>query len=145
METIIDKIRDFRCVKLMNGNNLYNFIVNIYRRNENYIPQKGIFFNKQIGCPDDILYERSEQFYGKHNNMIEYKVFGIDKRLKSAMLLAACNPMCAKAKYIIFSANNCGLGYKYGNSTIGVFENIQKDVDPNLHIEYDLFSTYEKR
>ena len=55
------------------------------------------------------------------------------------MMQASMNPLAAKAKYIIFICN--GLGGKYNNSIIGVFENFHTDVDPNMRIEYELYNT----
>ncbi len=122
--------------------NLYNFIPTIHKTGD--IPQKGLYFNKEIGCADDMVYQTSQEFNSDQNkNTVEYKALGFQERLQNAMMTAARNPLCANAKYIIFTAN--GLGYKYGNSTIGVFENTHKDADPNMRIEYEIYSTSDKK
>jgi hypothetical protein len=54
------------------------------------------------------------------------------------MMQSAKNPLSAKAKYIVFTCNL--LGIKYGNPIIGVFENIHKDADPNVRIEYEIYN-----
>lgn len=69
---------------------------------------------------------------------MEYRALGFSERLKEVMMQSAKNPLCAKAKYIVFTCN--GLGYKYGNSIIGVFENDHPDADPNMRIEYEIYS-----
>lgn len=59
------------------------------------------------------------------------------------MMQASSNPMSAKAKYIVFTSN--GLGYKYNNPIIGVFENIHHDADPNMRIEYEIYNTVNSK
>ena len=118
--------------------NEYNFIPTIHKTND--IPQKGLYFNKEIGCADDMVYQTLQEFNSKETkNFMEYHALGFKDRLQNAMMTATRNPLCANAKYIIFTSN--GLGYKYGNSTIGVFENTHKNADPNMRIEYEIYST----
>ena len=121
--------------------NEYKFIPTIHKTSE--IPQSGLYFNKQIYCADDMVYQTSREFNDHNNkNTVEYKALGFLDRLKQMMMQASMNPLSAKAKYIIFTCN--GLGVKYNNSIIGVFENSHFDADPNMRIEYELYSTIEK-
>jgi len=67
------------------------------------------------------------------------RALGFSDRLKGVMMQSSNNPLCAKAKYIIFTCNS--LGVKYGDSIIGVFENEHPYVDPNMRIEYEIYTT----
>jgi hypothetical protein len=121
--------------------NEYKFIPTIHKTSE--IPQSGLYFNKEIYCADDMVYQTIREFNDQRNkNIVEYKALGFQDRLKQMMMQASMNPLAAKAKYIIFTCN--GLGAKYNNSIIGVFENSHSDVDPNMRIEYELYNTIEK-
>lgn len=118
--------------------NEYKFITTIHKTSD--IPQPGIYFNKQVGCADDITYHTTQEFNNTHNkNRVEYKALGFENRLQNAMMQASSNPISAKAKYIVFTCN--GLGYKYNNPIIGVFENTHVDADPNMRIEYEIYNT----
>lgn len=119
--------------------NTINFIPTIHKTQD--IPQNGLYFNKKVGCADDMVYHTSQEFNSKDNfkNCAEYHALGFKERLHEVMMQSAKNPLSAKAKYIVFTCN--GLGYKYGNSTIGVFENEHPDADPNMRIEYEIYTT----
>ena len=117
--------------------NEYKFIPIIHKTNN--IPQSGLYFNKQIGCADDMVYQTSQEFNRLDNkNLAEYTALDFKNRLHQVMMQSAHNPLSAKAKYIVFTCNL--LGIKYGNPTIGVFENIHKDADPNVRIEYEIYN-----
>ena len=119
--------------------NTINFIPTIHKTQD--IPQSGLYFNKKVGCADDMVYHTSQEFNSSENikNSVEYKALGFRDRLHEVMMQSAKNPLSAKAKYIIFTCNL--LGVKYGNSTIGVFENEHPDADPNMRIEYEIYTT----
>jgi hypothetical protein len=118
--------------------NEYKFITTIHKTSD--IPQSGLYFNKQIGCADDMVYQTSQEFNNPDiKNRVEYKALGFENHLQNAMMQASANPISAKAKYIVFTAN--GLGVKYNNPVIGVFENTHPDVDPNMRIEYEIYNT----
>ena len=117
--------------------NEYKFIPIIHKTTD--IPQSGLYFNKQIGCADDMVYQTSQEFNrSDNNNNVEYKALGFEDRLKQVMMQSAQNPLLAKAKYIVFTCNL--LGVKYGNPTIGVFENTHVDADQNIRIEYEIYN-----
>ena len=117
--------------------NTMKFIPIIHKTQD--IPQPGLYFNKTIGCADDITYHTTQEFNNSDNgHRVEYRALGFSDRLQEVMMQSAKNPLCAKAKYIIFTSN--GLGYKYNNSTIGVFENEHRDADPNMRIEYEIYN-----
>jgi hypothetical protein len=117
--------------------NQYKFIPIIHKTND--IPQSGLYFNKQIGCADDMVYQTLQEFNHHDNKYIaEYKALGFGDRLKQVMMNSAQNVLSAKAKYIIFTCNS--LGVKYGNPIIGIFENTHKDADPNIRIEYEIYN-----
>ena len=120
--------------------NEYKFVTTIHKTPD--VPQTGLYFNKEIGCADDMVFHTSQEFNAS-NNRVEYKALGFENRLQNAMMQASANPMSAKAKYIIFTAN--GLGYKYNNPVIGVFENTHPDVDPNMRIEYEIYKTVSEK
>jgi hypothetical protein len=119
--------------------NTINFIPTIHKTPE--APQSGLYFNKKIGCADDMVYHTSQEFNSSENikNSVEYKALGFSDRLQEVMMQSAKNPLCAKAKYIVFTSNL--LGAKYGNSIIGVFENEHANIDPNMRIEYEIYTT----
>ena len=117
--------------------NEYKFITTIHKTSD--IPQKGLYFNKKIGCADDMVYQTSQEYNNK--NRVEYKALGFENRLQNAMMQASANPISAKAKFIIFTCN--GLEFKYNNPIIGVFENTHPDVDPNMRIEYEIYHTID--
>ena len=111
--------------------NLYRFIPTLHKTEEK--PQEGLHFNHKIGCADDITY------FGVidcEKQAAEYRALGINERIKSAIMQASSNLVTAKAKYIVISS--VGLGYKYGNPNVFVFENEHSDADPNLRIEYQI-------
>ena len=122
--------------------NEYKFITTIHKTPD--VPQTGLYFNKEIGCADDMVYQTTREFNDNSNkNRVEYKALGFENRLQNAMMQASADPMSAKAKYIIFTSN--GLGYKYNNPVIGVFENTHPDVDPNMRIEYEIYKTVSEK
>jgi hypothetical protein len=122
--------------------NEYKFITTIHKTSD--IPQSGLYFNKKIGCADDMVYQTSQEFNKQdNNNIVEYKALGFHNRLQNAMMQASANPISAKAKFIVFTCN--GLGYKYNNPIIGVFENTHPDVDQNMRIEYEIYYTVDNQ
>lgn len=51
--------------------NEYKFITTIHKTSD--IPQPGIYFNKQVGCADDITYHTTQEFNNTDNkNRVEY-------------------------------------------------------------------------
>lgn len=117
--------------------NEYKFIPIIHKTND--IPQSGLYFNKQVGCADDMVYQTSQEFNLDNKNLAEYRALGFRDRLQQVMMQSAQNPLSAKAKYIVFTSY--GQGLKYGNPIMGVFENTHKDADPNIRIEYEINNT----
>ena len=103
----------------------------------NPAPSNGLYFTNQIGCADDIVLLAIREQNGK--NQVEYRALGFKNRLMQLMMEASRNPICAKAKWISFNCNLLGL--KYGNSVIGLLENVHPDADPNLQIEYEIYNT----
>ena len=110
--------------------NLYKFIPTLHKTDEK--PENGKYFNHTIGCADDIVYYASNECY---KNAAKFKALGINERIKSSMMQAA-NLVTSEAKYIIISS--VGIGQKYGNPNIAVFENEHGNVDPSLRIEYQI-------
>lgn len=103
-------------------------------------PSNGRYFTKQIGCADDIVVVCLKEFNDDNNpNRAEYRALGFNERLQQVIMEAARNPVCAKAKWISINSNL--LGAKYGNSVIGLLENIHPDADPNLQVEYEIYNT----
>lgn len=122
--------------------NEYKFIPTIHKTNE--IPQSGLYFNKEIYCADDMTYHTTREFNDYNNkNIVEYRALGFRDRLQQVMMQASANPLCEKAKYIIFTCN--AIGYKYNNSILGVFENKHQNADNNMRIEYELYSSVENK
>ena len=81
-----------------------------------------------------------KEFYSDNNpNLVEYLALGFYERLQQVIMEAARNPVCAKAKWISINSNL--LGAKYGNSVIGLLENVHPDADPNLQVEYEIYNT----
>lgn len=117
--------------------NEYKFITTIHKTSD--IQQSGLYFNKKIGCADDMVYQTSQEFNNNNKNDVEYRALGFRNHLQNAMMQASANPLSAKAKFIVFTCN--GLGHKYNNPIIGVFENTHSDVDQNMRIEYEIFNT----
>jgi len=114
------------------------FIPTLIKNNSQ--PSNGRYFTKQIGCADDIVVVATKEFYNENNkNVVEYRALGFYQRLLQVMMEAARNPICARAKWISFNSN--ALGLKYGNSVIGLLENVHPDADPNLQIEYEIYNT----
>ena len=111
--------------------NFYKFIPTLHKTDEK--PVNGKYFNHTIGCADDIVYYASKECY---KNAAEFKALGINERIKSSMMQAAENLVTTKAKYIIISS--VGIGQKYGNPNIAVFENEHENADPSLRIEYQI-------
>ena len=97
-------------------------------------PDNGKFFNYKIGCADDLVLYITKELYS--DNYVEYRALGINERLPSAIMQASSNPGTGKAKYIVISSY--GIGHKYGNPIIGVFENEHTDADPSLRVEYQI-------
>ena len=117
-----------------------NFIPTIHH--DSNPPQNGLYFKKNIGCADDIVYQTTKEFNDVNNkNLIEYRALGFKDRLNEAMMTSARNPLCADAKYIIFTCN--ALGVKYGNSIIGILENEHPNAKTELTIEYEIYNTVE--
>ena len=112
--------------------NFYNFMPTLHKTSEK--PDNGKYFNYKIGCADDLVLHALKELHGK--NYIQYKALGINERLHSAIMQASLNPVTGKAKYIVISSY--GIGRKYGNPIIGVFENEHKDAEPSLRIEYQI-------
>ena len=84
--------------------NEYKFIPIIHKTTD--IPQSGKYFNKEIGCADDIVYHSTREFNDVDNtNIVEYKALGFRDRLQNAMMDASRNILCAKSKYIVFTCN----------------------------------------
>ncbi len=107
-------------------------------------PKNGLYFKKNIGCADDIVYQTTKEFNNVNNkNLIEYRALGFKDRLEQVMMSCARNPLCAEAKYIIFTCN--ALGFKYGNSIIGILENEHPNADLGLTIEYEIYNTIENK
>ena len=107
-------------------------------------PSNGVYFTKQIDCADDIVLLAIKEFNSNDNrNLVEYRALGFHDRLREVMMTAARNPLCAKAKWISFNCN--ALGVKYGNSVIGLLENVHPDADPNLQIEYEIYNTINQK
>jgi len=106
--------------------NQIKFIPTLIKNNQP--PSNGRYFTKQIGCADDI-----------NLNHGEYRALGFNERLQQVLMESARNPVCAKAKWISINSNL--LGAKYGNSVIGLLENIHLDADPNLQVEYEIYNT----
>ena len=106
-------------------------------------PEKPLYFHKEVGCADDIVYHAIREMNGDNNkHLIEYRALGFKDRLNQVMMSAAREPMSEEAKYIIFTCN--ALGGKYKNRIIGVFENIYEKADPKLTIEYEIYNTVEE-
>jgi hypothetical protein len=104
------------------------------------VPQNPLYFSKQIGCADDMVYQATKEFNDMNNiNIAEYKALGFHDRLQEVIMQASQNPLCEKAKYIIFTCNS--FGYKYNNSILGIYENIHPNADNNLRIEYEIYTT----
>lgn len=95
----------------------------------------GLYFNKEIECADDIVYNASQISYEK--NAVEYRAMGFADRLKEAIMQSSLNPSSKFAKYIIFTT--AAMQLKYGNPIIGVLVNNHKDADPNVTLEYDIY------
>ena len=102
-------------------------------------PNNGHYFTKQIGCADDIVLVATKELNGDGKNIATYRALGFRDRLQEVMMVAARNPICAKAKWISFNCN--ALGVKYGNCVIGLLENVHPDADPNLLVEYEIYNT----
>jgi hypothetical protein len=118
--------------------NKIKFIPTLIKNNQT--PNNGRYFTKQIGCVDDIIVVCLKEFNDDNNtNRVEYRALGFNERLQQVMMEAARNPICAKAKWISINSNL--LGVKYGNSVIGLLENIHPDADPNLQVEYEIYNT----
>lgn len=114
------------------------FVPIIHKTSE--IPQEPLYFKKDIYCADDMVYQTTREFNDIHNkNVVEYRALGFTDRFKEAMMQASLNPLCAKAKYIVFTCN--ALGSKYNNPIMGVFENVHPDADDKLRIEYEIYTT----
>ena len=133
----IKKISDFTSFHLISTlprapfYNVYKFIPTIHKTDEK--PEDGKYFNHTIGCADDLV------FYAKKEcakNLAEFKALGIEQRLESAIMQAACNPVTASAKYIVISSYSLGL--KYSNPNIVTFVNEHEDAKPNIRIEYQI-------
>jgi len=104
------------------------------------IPQNPLYFSKQIGCADDMVYQATREFNDEKNkNLVEYRALGFQDRFKEMIMQASSNPLCEKAKYIVFTCNS--LGSKYNNPIIGIFENTHPNADKNMRIEYELYTT----
>lgn len=131
----------FRLISKLPYDPFYNqiqFIPTLIKNN--LPPSNGLYFTKQIGCADDIVLVTTKEFNSNDNrNLVEYRALGFRDRLQEVMMTAARNPVCAKAKWISFNCN--ALGVKYGNSVIGLLENVHPDADPNLQIEYEIYNT----
>ena len=107
-------------------------------------PQNALYFQKNIGCADDIVYHCFKEFNDQFNkNLIEYRALGFKDRLHQIMMKSAINPQCANAKYIIFTCN--ALKFKYGNSIIGILENEHPNANLGLTIEYEIYNTVENK
>jgi hypothetical protein len=104
-------------------------------------PEKGIYFNEEIGCADDIVFYTSREFNKPSNNLAEYIALNINEILENSMMQSSRNLLASKAKYIIFTSNI--LGYKKNKSIIGVFENKHNDLDENMRLEYEI-NSYSK-
>jgi hypothetical protein len=116
----------------------YSFIPILHDTDK--VPEKPLYFQKEIGCADDMVYHTVREMNAKDNkNLIEYRALGFQNRLEQVMMTAARNPMSENAKYIIFTCN--ALGAKYKNRVIGVFENVYENADPKLTIEYEIYRT----
>ena len=130
----------FRLISKLPYDPFYNqiqFIPTLIKNN--LPPSNGLYFTKQIGCADDIVLITTKEFNSDNKNLVEYRALGFRDRLQEVMMTAARNPVCAKAKWISFNCN--ALGVKYGNSVIGLLENVHPDADPNLQIEYEIYNT----
>jgi hypothetical protein len=110
-------------------------------------PTKGYYFTEQIGCADDIVVIALKEFNSdagaKLKNQVEYRALGFSQRLQQVMMEAACNPICAKAKWISFTCN--ALGVKNGNKVIGLLENTHPDVDSTLQVEFEIYNTIDSK
>jgi hypothetical protein len=121
--------------------NEYKFIPIIHKtENNEQNDQKPIYFSKQIGCADDMVYHATREFNDEKNkNLVEYRALGFRDRFRDMIMQASSNPLCEKAKYIIFTCN--ALGSKYNNPILGIFENTHPNADKNMKIEYELYTT----
>lgn len=118
----------------------HTFIPTLHQNSNN--PKQALYFKKNIGCADDIVYQTTKEFNNDLNkNLVEYRALGFKDRLQQAMMTSARNPLCANAKYIIFTCN--ALGFKYGNSIIGILENEHPNADLGLTVEYELYNTVD--
>jgi hypothetical protein len=88
-----------------------------------------------------MVYHAMQEFYSK--NAVEYIALGFKDRLQQAMMQASANMTAGNAKYIIFTSN--GLGYKYNNPVIGVFENTHPNANPNIRLEYEINNTINNK
>ena len=65
--------------------NEYKFITTIHKTPD--VPQTGLYFNKEIGCADDMVYQTTREFNDNSNkNRVEYKALGFENRLQNAMI-----------------------------------------------------------
>lgn len=156
---IFKQSRQFQMNKLNKLNNLdyksFNLISKLpfapYYKEHTFIPtfhhsskppQNALYFKKNIGCADDIVYQTTKEFNDVNNkNLIEYRALGFKDRLHQAMMTSSRNPQCGNAKYIIFTCNS--LLVKYGNSIIGILENEHPNADLELIMEYEIYNTVE--
>jgi len=135
-------LNSFQLISKLPTDPHYNKITFIPTIHKTYdIPQAGKYFNKQIGCADDMVYHTSQEFYS--NNLVEYQALGFKDRLKQAMMQSSVNMTAGNAKYIIFTCSTLGL--KYNNPIIGVFENTHPNADPNIRLEYEIYNTINNK
>jgi hypothetical protein len=105
------------------------------------IPQTAIYFNKKIECADDMIYHATCEFNNESNkNLVEYRALGFRDRFKESIIQSSSNPLCKKAKYIVYTCN--ALDRKYNNPIIGIFENTNPNANSNIRIEYEIYTTF---
>ena len=128
----------FKLISKMPFNPKFNELrfVNIVYRALSVPPQKGLYFNHQIGCADDMIFFGSVEL---NRNAPELKATGLNNRLRQAIIQSSANPISENAKYIIFVHN--AFKMKHGNEVLWVFENVHENVYQNLVLKYELFTT----
>jgi hypothetical protein len=113
--------------------NELTFIPTVRINNDNKTDYKGNYMNKNIKCADDIVYHATQVLDP------DLKAWGLQSRLKSAMMQSATNLETANAKYIVFT--DMVYEKKTGNSIIATFTNNSSTANKNIVIEYRLYNT----